>query len=751
MSRFHINPDTGESGVCSAKNGQCPFGEANHFDSHEEAQLAGEDLLGSQHGLKTVRKKTSVINRQDVVSLIDELYTAADNYYHRGVESHLTDEEFDAKLEYLQILSDSGEHADLFDDGTKGFKLLENDPSLGTTVDGDTVPHAIPMLSLAKAKKEPELMSYLTKTRAAGAKDFRLQAKLDGLAMSAEYLDGKLKRLSTRGDGQNGEDATYTIRDPKVKIKGLESTISELGKLEVRGELFFTKAQFEKADAARFAQTGQHFKNSRNAATGLMKAAKLGVEYPVEFTFATYSVIRDDSPASLDLVNGLGFETVDELTERATNGLSLSGFKSDSDVMDAVHDFGRARENFDFPTDGVVIKPTNEAELLSSMGYTSHHPVSEIAWKYPDAKATTEILAIDVTVGRSGKLTPIARVKPVDLDGSTISNASLHNYNLVRSKGIRVGSIVLVEKANMIIPQVVAVLSSPENSVETEVPKFCPSCKTTLDYDKQDSEWPPKTLRCPNPDCDSRMTFALRTAVTKTMLDIDGMSESSLDYLTSVGRVTTIADLYTLTLEELADSQLGESQNGNARRLGERRAQNILNHIEKSKEIPLTRILPALSIELLGKSASKALEKRFGDIDGILAATKEEIAQLDGLGVIKAEKIHEGLQRRKSLIETMRKRGVLFTPSVAPAKSTSSPLSGKSFSISGAVPPGYGNRNQWVEYIESQGAEFHSSPKAHTNFMIGDPTENSSKVQAARKLGLPFMSPSDFAAKFPKS
>lgn len=751
MARYHVNPNTGEAGVCSATtDGGCPFGEANHFATAVEANRAGETLLSEQHGAGVIKRKSSAVPRATVEALIDELYRASENYYQKGVESHLTDEEFDAKLEYLELISDSGEHADLFADDSKGFKLLENDPSLGTKAEGEIVSRAIPMLSLAKAKKEHELMSYLDKTRAAGAKDFRLQAKLDGLAISAEYSGGKLVRLSTRGNGTEGEDATYLVDDPKVTIKGLERSISDVEPLEVRGELFFTASQFEAADKARFAATGQHFKNSRNAATGLMKAAKLGVDYPVEFTFTTYSVIRKGEPAELASVKDLGFIPVDDFTKSAVGELALTGFTSNAEVMEAVHAFGRARENFDFPTDGVVLKPTNEAELLMSMGSNSHHPVSQIAWKYPDAKATTEVLGIDVTVGRTGKLTPIARVRPVDLEGSTISNASLHNYNLVRTKGVRVGSIVLVEKANMIIPQVAAVLSSPPDSVDLEVPKNCPKCSTELEYDKNDGEYPPKTLRCPNVDCESRMYFALRMAVTKDMLDIDGMGESSIEYLNSIGRINTIADIYTLTEDELANSQLGESQNGNARRMGEKTAKHIIEHIEKSKSLPLARVLPAVGIDMLGRSSSKALEKRFGDIDGILNATKEQIAEIDKMGPIKAEKIFNGLQRRRPMIERMRQLGVQFTPTAKPTTQGSA-LAGKSFSISGSVPPGFGNRNQWVEYLESQGAEFHASPKPNTTYMIGDPSDSSSKIKAAVKHGLTFMSPSDFASKFPKA
>ncbi len=748
---YHVTPDGAKS--CSASVRNCPFGGVeSHFSSLAEATSASEERLADEFKRNPLRKQKPTIPADTVRAMVDELYEASDNYYQKGVESALSDDEFDAKLEYLQELADSGVYGDIFAEGSKGFNLLETDPALGTTAKGETVEHVLPMLSLAKAKEERELISFLEKARAAGAKDFRLQAKMDGLAVAAEYSGGKLFRLSTRGDGQHGEDTTYLIKDPKVKIKGLELTISELESLEIRGELFFTNAQFKAVDESRFQQTGQRFKNARNSATGLMKAAKGGVDYPVEFTFAAYSVIKNGKPDELTELGDQGFVSIDEFTDVATPSLALSGFKTNAEVMDAVHAFGELREGFDFPTDGVVIKPTNESELLASMGYTSHHPVSQVAWKYPAATATTEVLSISITVGRSGKVTPVAKVRAVDLDGSTVQNASLHNYNLVATKGIRVGSIVLIEKANEIIPQIKVVISNPSGTEEVQMPSQCPACGTLLSYNKEEKIWPPRTLRCPNDDCDSRKFFALKTAVSKSYMDIDGMSESSLEHLNSIGRVMDMADLYSLTVEELADSQLGESQNGTPRRLGEKRATHIVSYIEKSKTRPLTKMLPALAIDLLGRSASRDLEKKFGDLDGILGASKEQIAALDGFGPIKAEKIYEGLQRRRPLIEKLRKAGVTFgagAPKPAPAADAID-LTGKSFAISGAVPPGFANRGQWVDYVEANGGTFHSGPKADTTFVIGDPSETSAKVQKATKLGLTFISPADFTSRYVK-
>lgn len=702
----------------------------------------------------------------EVVELIEELHKAAETYYQKSGDSGLTDEEFDAKLDYLETLEQSGAYEDLFEAGSKGFLLLEGDPALGTKVAVETVvAHNSPMLSLGKAKKPDELLAFLRKARAAGAKDFRLQAKLDGLALSARYTDGELEVLATRGDGVHGEDTTYLLDDSSVTVLGLPRTISTMGIVEVRGELFFTEAQFKAADDARFAKTSERFSLSRNAASGLLKKAKGGVGYPVEFTFSTYSALHEGRMidlTSLDSVNG--FVTVDSITKNEAGDSPIAGFATDADVLAAVESFGKVRETFGIPTDGVVIKPTNESEMNGKMGFTSHHPVSQIAWKYPAENAQTVVIGIDVTVGKTGKLTPIARIAPVMVAGSKIENASLHNYNLVATKDVRIGSTVLIEKANDIIPQIKVVLKNLPESVAIEVPTNCPACEEVLTF-KDDGVWPPRTLLCPNTTCPSRDFFALKSAVGKNYFDIDGLSEVTLTYLNEVDRVKNIADLFTLTVTELADSALGYTAKGTARRLGEKRAEHIVEYVERSKTRPLAKILAGLNIDLLGRTAAKKLEAAFGDIDGILAATEEEIGAVEGFGPIGAEKIHRGLKLRAGLIAELREHGVTFgklpegSESAATLDSdgedlsTAAPaggvdLTGVSFAISGAVPEPFANRGAWVDFVEANGGTFHSGPKATTSYMVGDKNETSSKIKKAHSLGLDFLTADEFTKKY---
>lgn len=689
-------------------------------------------------------------NTANVTALIEELFTASEIYYQKMENSPLSDEEFDAKLAYLQGIEESGEHEELFAAGTRGFLVLEGDPSLGTKVSADEVvkrSHA--MLSLSKAQTPEQLLPFLTKTRASGAEDFILQAKIDGFALSAEYHDGKLTVLSTRGDGIEGENLTYLVHSDEVTIEGLPKTLDNHDDIEIRGEVYLSNEQFETVGATRLEiHGGEPYKLNRNALVGIVKKAKKGIGHEAELSFAAYSVLHEGVPADLNTLTPNTFKTVDQLTSEIAVNVTLTGFKDNEGVLAAVKKFGEVRPTFSIPTDGVVIKPTNESIMHSVMGYSSHHPRSQIAFKFPSPTAITEVLGIDLTVGKTGKITPVGRCLTVLLDGSSISNFSLHNFNILYQQNVRVGQTVEIFKANDIIPQVKNVIFTPDDAKLLPVPTNCPVCESTLEVGREEAGvWPPQTLLCKNHDCPSRNFYALKTAVGKNYLDIDGMSDKILTFLNDTGRVTTIADLYTLTFDELKDASFGTTKEGNPVRLGENRAQNIIDHIELSKTKEMPKMVAALAIPTLGRTMTKILMTRFKNIDELLAAKHEDIAVISQLGEVRAANIVSGLKHRGTLIETLRKHGVTFEVNETPAGTH---LNGYSFAISGTVPNPFANRNDWVDYIEQHGGEFHSSPKAATTHMVGDPEEGSSKIKKAVKLGLNFLTPEEFTTQFIK-
>lgn len=749
---YHIN-GKGIVELCGATVKACPFGAGNHFSSKEEAQAFADTVnAGGLSTIPTTFAKNADLKKIEAEKLIDELHVASQKYYQELEASDLSDEEYDDKLEYLKHFQK--DYPELFAKDSKGYALVHKVASgTATQVKADKlVKHEIPMLSLLKAKTDEEVRSYLKKVRAAGAENFVLQAKLDGLAVSVEYENGQAKQLSTRGNGKAGEDLTYLLRSSEVTIEGLPTSISNDGRVEVRGEMFLTNDQFQNATKAReAAHDTTPFKNSRNGAVGIVKKAQKGLGYQATLTFCTYSIIENSKPSSKDIISNDGFITVDEMTASESNNMKLDGFANDNEILQSIAKFGRLRDDFQIPTDGIVIKPSNEAEMQSKMGNGTSHPLSQLAFKYTTPHVETKILSIETTVGKTGKLTLVANLEPVDILGSTVQRVTLNNYNWAHDKNVRVGSTVSLTKANEIIPFIRTVLSNPEDATPISIPTQCPQCQSKLWYDKTKNEYPPQTLLCKNRECPSRKAYGLKTAVGRNILDIDGLSVATLNALQESGTVTDLSDLYQLTEDQLAETIVGYTEQGNPRRFGLTRSKHVLKYLEASKNHSLGRHLQAINIPGLGNTSSKALEKKFKNIDALLEATADDIAEIDGMGEKTANEIVEGLQYNRPLIERLRRQG-LFAVSTENDSSkidlSASKVAGLSFAISGPVPNPFANRNAWVDYIEKNGGSFHSSPKATTSFMVGDPNDTSSKNKKAVQLGLTFISAEDFTSQF---
>ena len=678
-------------------------------------------------------------------TVADELIEASRVYYSGEGDSLMNDADFDEKQAFLASIVGEIDDEELL---SKVTSILETDSvTLGATVDiSNAVVHNVPMLSLAKANTEKVLRNFLSKMVDNGADTFKVQLKLDGFALSAKYIDGEVVELSTRGSGTVGENSSFLLSADDVTIVGLPRTISTQGEAEIRGELFLTEDQFADVDARRIALTGIPFKNSRNAVVGLRLKAQSGVEFPVEFSFSAYSAWNGTAPIELSSITADNFDTVEDLTLRelgSNSSISLEGLDLEGTLL-TVAALEPLLDGFSAPNDGVVVKPSNEAQMMSELGSTAHHPVSQIAYKYPTPSFPTDILSVNFRVGKTGKVTPTAKIVPTKVMGTLIGNVSLHNFNWIDQRNIRVGSKVAVTRANKVIPYIKGVILNPPDSVAVEIPDTCPACGGPLL--SEDGIWPPKTLRCNDLDCPSRDIFSILNAVSKGCLDIDGMSGSTVEHLNEIGKLNSIADLYSLTMEDLEDSTFGFSPNGNARKLGVKRSQNILDHIEASKKLPLQRVLMALSIQSLGNTASKLLVKEFSTLDAIRKLTVQQISEIDGLGDKRGGQIVVGLNHRSAVIDRMIEAGVDFAS--VESVVTGSALGGMSFAISGAVPAPFSNRAAWIEYVESNGGAFHSGPKANTSYMIGDPSEGSSKIKKAHQLGVKFISAEDFTKDF---
>ena len=677
------------------------------------------------------------MERKEINDLIEKVKVAADVYY-QGSTAVMTDEEYDNAVEYLQELVESGE-LKLTDELNE---ILYTSVSAGTKSKGITVKHDFPMLSLGKAKDEKKLRSYHTKLVKEGATGFRLDMKLDGLAISAKYKDGELVSLATRGDGYEGESRTYLASLSELKIKGLPiKNVENKDEFEIRGEIYITNSQFEDVKAAREKATGEIFSNSRNAVSGLIKSAETKLGYNAEISFNAYSAYKDGVQINFEDLGVIKeLTTVIESTEnelklRSTDEVSMKSAVVNStkveDLISAVETFGKLRESFGIPTDGVVIKPINEIEMNQKLGFNSHHPVSQIAYKYPGAKGTSEILDLTISVGKTGRLTPKAIIKPVEIDGVVINKATCHNFSWMKSMGLRIGSTVTIKRANDVIPAIDSVILEGSGKL-LEPPKNCPVCGGLIvgqgEADKVTGVH--KTLSCSNEACESRLLFYIKSAVGRQLLDIDGLGDVALESLVDNGTFKTICDIYRVTEDELAKTKTGLTSTGNVRKLGAGNAKNIIESINKSRTgTDEYKILAVLNMPEFGKSNSKKVLNKFGSIDKFLSQSPEEIEKLDGFG---REAVESFKKNKEKALKTYKE---LLSLGVVPLKKAKSSTEIKgSFSVSGSVE-GFNNRDEFVEYMEKEGWEFHKSPKKDTTILFADPESTSSKVVKAKKNG----------------
>ncbi len=736
---------------CKAEHGKCPYGDREHGDIKELQREYDSDM-------------------ESIARMESKLIKAAQEYYQGSGESGMTDDEYDAGVDYLRHMS--GKY-DLSGDKT-AQDLMEGAVAAGTSVDdvaGDAkgpnakdamkVHHDVPMLSLDKAKNREEVESYVRRTLEAGATGFKLQAKFDGIACSAVYEHGRLVQMSTRGNGQDGEDMSYLINDSNVKVKGLPDHLT--GKLqdadvEIRGELFMRPSEFRKLNEDRAARGESQFSNPRNTNAGIVKRAAGGNADKATLQFVMYKIV---GKASEEDLMASGVEDASRLTgeEWRKTGIEIPGGslqvkRGEDSTIDGVTDatmavidaFDPVRAKTDLSLDGIVVKPINEQEMDAKMGQTSHAPRSQLAFKYPGARGTTTIRDVVWTVGKSGKLTPTAILDPVKVDGTVISRASMHNADWVREKGAAVGSVVQVERRHDVIPQIAVTLNTPDDAKPIREPEECPFCGSKV-----------VDGHCPNSKCPSRGAFMLKTAVGKGALNFDGLGGSTIDALQEAGLVNDVADYYDLTEEDLADLKVGDNADGSPRRFGEARARHVMEYIEASRKIPYHRVLASLSIPDLGGQTAKALTKRFRTVDELHAASVEDLTSVDGVGEVTAKKIKHGLDEQWGTVERLKKAGLQFTESEPAGRLGSKSkeagrferqqkaLGGVKISITGKVPEGYSNRGEWQEFVDAMGGEAQPAPKGDTDYLVWDGGKVSSKLTKARKAGVKIISPEDFS------
>lgn len=577
------------------------------------------------------------------------------------------------------------------------------------------VAHPAPLLSLDNAFSLGELEAFIGRVRKGTgleAPSFVMEQKMDGLSVAITYRDGKLDLAATRGDGYTGENVTANINTIKSLPKKLPD---KLPSLSVRGEVYMPKKTFLALNEEREEDGEALFANPRNAAAGSLRQLDASVTAERHLEIFLYEII-DCSGREF-----ISHEEVLQYLEGQGFPVNRERLRSDreEELFAYLESWQEKRHDLPYDTDGMVIK-LDDLALRRILGNTSKAPRWAIAYKFPPEEKETQVLDIVVGVGRTGAMTPLAILEPVRVAGSTVSRATLHNEDLLKEKDIRIGDRVLIRKAGDVIPEVVRVLTQKRTGLEQPfiMPDHCPECGHEAVRLAGEAQW-----RCTNQQCPARLRELLLHFVSKGAMDINGLGFAVVQQLLAEGLVHDIADLYQLDQESLAKLD----------RLGDKSAANIIKALEKSKQLPLSRLLFGLGIRFVGKRVAKVLSKHFADIDAIAKADFEELTAIPEIGSKIAFSVREYFSRGENLarIERLRAAGLNMTGEKVVE---GGPLAGKIFVITGTLPNL--SRDEAKELIEKAGGKASSSVSKKTDYLLLGENPGSKADDAAR-LGIP--------------
>ena len=677
----------------------------------------------------------------EVEALRTRLNHWAHQYYVQDAPT-VPDAEYDRAYRELQALEAA--HPGLITPDSPTQRVI------GAVMDGlAPVRHAVPMLSIHTETDteatgaqafDARVRRELGLSDADPAIEYVAEPKFDGLAMSLRYENGRLVQAATRGDGEVGEDVTHNVRTIRQIPLTLPEGVPPL--LEVRGKVYMRRADFDALNERQREQGGKTFVNPRNAAAGAVRQLDSGITAQRPLSFFAYGLGAITPPAE----GGPVFRTHYEMLQT----LKSWGFPVAAQVQIAVgaselvafhQQVGASRDALPYDIDGVVYK-VNSLQLQRDLGFKTREPRWAVAHKYPAQEMATRIKGIDVQVGRTGKLTPVARLAPVFVGGVTVTNATLHNLFEIRKKGVRVGDQVIVRRAGDVIPEVVGVMP-PEGAglalgrsggiavpghrtvyvPNFKMPKTCPVCGSDVVREKGEANHRcTGGLFCPAQRKEALLHFAGRRA-----MDIEGLGSKLVDQLVDGGVVRALPDLYRIGLVGLVALE----------RMGEKSAQNLLAALEKSKRTTLARFLFALGIRHVGEATAKDLARHFGSLDAILQATPEQLLEVPDVGPVVAEAIHTFLAQphNREVLEQLRACGVHW-PEGPPAERTSLPLAGQTLVLTGTLPTL--SREDAKALLEAAGAKVAGSVSKKTNYVVAG-EEAGSKLVKALELGIPVL------------
>ena len=642
-----------------------------------------------------------------------------DYLYYVKNAPQISDREYDRLFERLRALE--AEHPELITPDSPTQRVSEQPIEAF-----ESVRHAVPMLSIDNTYSEEELRAFDQRVaKGLGTDDYSyvVELKIDGLAVSLRYENALLALAATRGNGTTGDNVTENVRTIRaVPLRLLGRDVPDV--LEVRGEIYMPLAAFVELNRRREEQDQPAFANPRNAAAGSLKLLDARITAERKLAFFAYGLGEVSRP----LAEG-HFDSLQVLTEY---GLPVNPHVQRAgdinEVIEACRSWQDRRGTLDYAVDGLVVK-VDRYHHQRRLGSTGRAPRWCIAYKFAAEQAQTRLVSIDVQVGKTGTLTPVANLEPVHLAGTTVKRASLHNFDEIERLDVRPGDTVVIEKAGEIIPQVIAVLHDlrPKGLEPFSPPERCPACNGPVRKDPDGV-----AVRCVNAACPAQRLERLKYFVGRGQMDIEGLGPALLEQLVAGGHVEDFADLYRLDAETLASLE----------RMGSKSAANVLESIEKSKTQPLWRLIAALGIRHVGAQSAQILAGHFGSIEALMKASPEELEAIDQIGPVMARSIHDYFQNARN-VEVIRR---ILDAGVAPAApertaAASRPLEGKTFVVTGTLD--YGTRQEVEQTIREHGGHVSSSVSRKTDYLLAG-AEPGSKLARARELGVRIIDEKEF-------
>lgn len=660
--------------------------------------------------MKDVKKRVEELREK--IRRHDTLY-----YVHNAPE--ISDREYDRLFAELKKLE--ADHPELVT-ATSPTQRVSERPLEGF----ESVQHTIPMLSIDNTYNEEELREF-DKRVAKGLEgtdySYAVELKIDGLAISLRYEQGMLTRAATRGDGHTGDDVTANIRTIRAIPLELKDDKQIPDVLEVRGEVYMPKKAFAELNSQRVEAGEPEFANPRNAAAGSLKLLDARITTERKLAFFAYSLGEVSRP--LAEAHFKSMQKLKDLGLPVNKHIRHCG--SIEEVLDYCHSWAEKKAGLDYQIDGMVIK-VDRYDQQDVLGSTGRAPRWCISYKFAAEQAETVVESIDVQVGKTGTLTPVANLKPVKLAGTTVKRASLHNFDQIRKLDVRCGDTVIIEKAGEIIPQVVEVKEKKRDASESKpfhVPKKCPVCGGEVKKDENGVY-----LRCVNPQCPAQIRERLEYFSGKGQMDIEKLGPALIDQLVSKGLVKNFADLYRLRFDQLTGLE----------RMADKSASNVLESIEKSKQPPLWRLIAGLGIRNVGGQSAQILADELGSLEAIMEAPIQRLEAIDQIGPVMAENIYAYLHDPENVrvIRQLLEAGV--EPTAGSAKS-SDVLSGMTIVVTGTLK--HFTRQEIEQMIKANGGKSSSSVSKKTNFVVAG--ENAgSKLTKAQQLGVEVIDEGEF-------